>query len=416
MFDNHNSRINCCVDSFEHSSIFSPASSTIRRHPSWPITSPERASHTRPTRSTLQLAILAIAHTTFGRSTKNVAALTIGSKIYSQSLAATNLTLRSSWRVVMDGVILTVLHLSHFENSMTQKAQSVTEDIEIIAANAFNHLMARFTSHENAGSELDKITRRHLVRSLLLRSMPIPSWLKNRSIFGEIGSSLVPDQCLVEVADLRYCVNHISIGLDDIPASESGQIVTKVRGVLVPAQELEMKLVKWAKEIPMMDYWSTFRVRDDEEEPGANDIFDQTVHLYPSISHAAMWAQYRAIRLHVNEIILKVFHREIESSNPDTKFYKNIVRLNMEKLALDFSASLQFVLGWVELGRTGMKMIRKGRRDAVKASTASLFCWPLTVSTMISEIPEQHRSYLKSRLRDVSELVDDGVLETIAHL
>ncbi|TGO44631.1 hypothetical protein BOTNAR_0777g00030 [Botryotinia narcissicola] len=446
MFDNHNSRINRCVDSFEHSSIFSLASSTIRRHPSWPITSPERESHTRSTRSTLQLAILAIAHTTFGRSTKNAAALTIGSKIYSQALAATNLALRSSERVVMDEIILTVLLLSHFENSMTQKAQFVTEDIKIIAAKAFNHhdgaiaiLNLRLqrqqeqyrplcsilqthtsnssTSHENAGSELDKITRRHLVRSLLLRSMPIPSWLKNGSIFGEIGSSLVLDQCLVEVADLRYCVNHISIGLDDIPASASGQIATKVRGVLVLAQELEMKLVKWAKEIPMVDYWSSFRVRDDDDDkPGANDIFDQTVHLYPSISHAAMWAQYRAIRLHVNGIILKVFHREIESSNPDTKFYKDIVRLNMKKLALDFCASLPFVLGWVELGEIGMKMIRKGRRNAVRASTASLFCWPLTISTMTFEIPEQHRTYLKSRLRDISELVDDGVLETIAHL
>ncbi|TGO12150.1 hypothetical protein BPAE_0861g00010 [Botrytis paeoniae] len=129
-----------------------------------------------------------------------------------------------------------------------------------------------------------------------------------------------------------------------------------------------------------------------------------------------MWAQYRAIRLHVNDIILKVFHSEIEPSNPDTKFRKDIIRLNMEKLALDFCASLPFVLGWVELGGTGMKMIRKGRRNAIKASTASLFCWPLTVSTMVSEIPEQHRSYLKSSLRDVSEIVDDRVFETIAHL
>ncbi|TGO44099.1 hypothetical protein BCON_0603g00030 [Botryotinia convoluta] len=321
----------------------------------------------------------------------------------------------------MDEVFLTVL-LSHFESSVTQKAQFVAKDIKVIAAKAFTHhdgaiAIDSSTSHENAGSELDKITRRHFVLSLLLRSMPIPSWLKNGSVFGEIGSSLVLDQCLVEVADLGYCVNHVSIGLDGISARESGQITTKMRGVLVLAQELETKLVKWAKEIPMVDYWSTFRVTvDDDDEPGANDIFDQMVHLYPSVSHAAMWAQHRAIRLHVNDIILKVFHSKIESSNPDTKFHKDIIRLIMEKLALDFCASLPFVLGWVELGGTGMKMIRKGRRNAVKASTASLFCWPLNVSTVVSEIPEQHRSYLKSRLRDVSELVDDGVLETIAHL
>lgn len=445
LVNNHNSQINYCVASSQHSSLFSLASSTIRRHSSWSISTPEQASHTRSTRSTLQLAILAIAHTTFGRSTKNVAALSIGRKIYSQALAATNLALGSSERVVMDEVILTVLLLSHFENSVTQKAQCITKDIKIIAAKAFKHhdgaiaiLNLRLQhqqesyrslcsscsthtsnsriSHENAGSELDMITRRHLVRSLLLRSMLIPRWLKDGRIFGEIGSSLVLDQCLVEVADLRYCVDHISIGLDGISASEFGQITPKMRSVLLLAQGLEIKLVKWAKEVPMVDYWSTFRVTVDDDEPDANGIFDQTVHLYPSISHAAMWAQYRAIRLHVNDIILKVFHSEVESSNPDTRFHKDIVRLNIEKLALDFCASLPFILGWAELGGTGMKMIRKERRNAVKASTASLFCWPLTASTIISEIPEQHRSYLKSRLRDVSEIVDDGVLETIAHL
>ncbi|KAF7906900.1 hypothetical protein EAF00_001178 [Botryotinia globosa] len=165
----------------------------------------------------------------------------------------------------MDGVILTVLLLSHFENSMTQKAQSVTEDIKVTAAKAFNHhdgaiviLNLRLqrqqeqyrplysiipthtsnsnTSHENAGSELDKITRRHL-------------W-----------------------AD--YYKGAQRIGTSTRVGNEVGQ---------------------WAREIPMMDNWNTFRVRDDDEDPGANDILDQTVHLYPSISHAAMWAQYRAI-------------------------------------------------------------------------------------------------------------------------
>ncbi|KAF7893431.1 uncharacterized protein EAF02_000969 [Botrytis sinoallii] len=139
MFTSHNSRINCCVGSFQHSSIFSLASSTICRLSSWTIASPEQASHAISTCSTLQLAILAIAHTTFGRSTKNLAALSIGSKIYSQALAATNLALRNSERVVMDVVILTVLLLSHFENSVTQKAQFVAKDIKIIAAKAFNY-------------------------------------------------------------------------------------------------------------------------------------------------------------------------------------------------------------------------------------------------------------------------------------
>ncbi|KAF7959261.1 hypothetical protein EAE96_002775 [Botrytis aclada] len=318
VFGTHNSQVNGCVDSFQHSSIFSLASSTVRRFSSWPITSPEQASHAKSTRFTLQLAILAIAHSTFGRSTKNLAALSIGNKIYSQALTATNLALRNVEKVVMDEVILTVLLLSHFENSVTQKAQSVANDIRIIAAKTFihhddaiamlnlrqqhqqesdrsrysilsTHVADFSTFHENAGSELDKTTRRHLVRSLLLRSMPIPSWLKNGSIFGEIGSSLVLDKCLVEVADLAYCLNYFTIGLDGISARESGQTTTKLRGVLVQAQELETKLVKWAKKVPMLDYWSTFRVTvDDDDDPGANDIFDQMAHLYPSISHAAM--------------------------------------------------------------------------------------------------------------------------------
>lgn len=439
------SQINYCVGSFHHSSIFSLASSTIRRFP-WPVQSLEQASQDRSTSSTLQLAILAIAHTTFGRSTKNSAALLIGSKAYSQALVAANLALRRIDSVVMDEVILTILLLGHFENSVAQNAQFDARDIKVIAAKAFTHhdgaiailnLRQKYrkepyrsrhkvvpahgndsgTSHKNTGSEIDKIARRQLVRSLLLRSMSIPGWLKNGSLFGEIGSSLVLDQCLVEVADLRYCVNNVSNHLDGISATASRQIAMKMRGVLVLAQELENKLVKWAREVPMVDYWSRFRLTvDDNDDFGSSDIFDQTVHLYPSIGHAAMWAQYRAIRLHVNDIILKAFYIEVEFSNTETKFNQDIIKSNMEKLALDFCASLPFVLGWVELEGTGMKMIRRGRRIAAIASTASLFCWPLTASTIVSEIPEQHRSYLKSRLLDISEIVDDGVLERFAHL
>ncbi|TEY63544.1 hypothetical protein BOTCAL_0154g00120 [Botryotinia calthae] len=437
----HDSQINYCAALFTTPQFSASLRQQFCRSP-WPVQSSEQASQDRSTSSTLQLAILAIAHATFGRSTKNSAALLIGSKTYSQALVAT----RSIESVVMDEVILTILLLGHFENSVAQNAQFDARDIKVISAKAFTHhdgaivmLNSRQkcqkepyrsrhkvvpahgsdsgTSHKNTGSEIDKIARRQLGRSLVLRSIPIPGWLKNGSLFGEIGSSLVLDKCLVEVADLRYCVNNVSNDLDGISATESRQMAMKMRGVLVLAQELETKLAKWAREVPMVDHWSRFRLTvDDDDDSGTSDIFDQTVHLYPSIGHAAMWAQYRAIRLHGNDIILTAFYSEVEFSNSETKFNQDIIKLNMEKLALDFCASLPFALGWVELGGTGMKMICRGRRIAAVASTASLFCWPLTVSTIVSEIPEQHRSYLKSRLLDISEIVDDGVLERIAHL
>ena len=51
---------------------------------------------------------------------------------------------------------------------------------------------------------------------------------------------------------------------------------------------------------------------------------------------------------------------------------------------------------------------------AIRATAASFLCWPLAMATMISGIPERHQHYSRSRLLDVSEMVNDGVLERIA--
>ncbi|TGO81639.1 hypothetical protein BPOR_1073g00030 [Botrytis porri] len=120
------------------------------------------------TGSTLQLASLAIAHTTFGRSTKNLAALSIGT-----AKALTH----------HDGAIALLKLRQQRQQESYQSRHSMLPI----------HVRDSSASHENAGSELDKAAERNLIRSHLLRSMSISSWLKDRSDFGEISSSLVLD-------------------------------------------------------------------------------------------------------------------------------------------------------------------------------------------------------------------------------
>ena len=72
----------------------------------------------------------------------------------------------------------------------------------------------------NCSMELDKLVPRQLMRSLLLRSMPLPSWLQEGSQYGEHGFVLELDCCMVEAVKLRHqasslCVDSASLSTSD---------------------------------------------------------------------------------------------------------------------------------------------------------------------------------------------------------
>lgn len=380
--------------------------------------------------SILSLAIFAVSHATFGRARKNHAALAVGCTKYSKALMKTNLALKDASEATHDEVLLAVMLLSFYENSVMDKTPYVSSrDIQVMASRSFAHhdgamavlnLRRQLDQRTNYSMELDKLVRRQLMRSLLLRNMPLPSWLRDGSQYGEHGFALKLDHCMVGAAKLRHQASSLSADSASPLISDRYDKMVRLRRLLVEAQTLDDVLVIWANSLPTEYWYSTRTLQDDGHVETGNRVFDGTVHIYPTVGHAGMWNRYRALRLIVNDLMLKTLSVLAEFPDPDTESLEEAAKLRIQRLAGDLCASVPCMLGLIKTHHvaghdvTVVTKVPASLKIAVKATTASFLCWPLTIATMVSGMPEQHQLYLRNRLLDVSEIVDDGVLERIA--
>lgn len=377
--------------------------------------------------SILSLAIAAVAHATFGRAQKSHAALTLGGANYSKALVKANSSLKDANEVTQDEFLLAAMLLSFYENSVMNRMSAVSgRGIRNLASKSFAHhdgamailkLRQQLDQRTDWSLQLDKLVRRQLIRSLLLRSMPIPVWLQNGSQYGEDGYALGLDQCMVEAAELRHQAS--TLALETVALWPANNLAT-VNRLLAEAKVLDEALAAWADDLPLDNWYNTCMVEYSGRAECDNMVFDKTVHNYPTVGHAGMWSRYRALRLTVNDIIFKALFVLATTSDYDVKSQGEAAKVRVRHLADDLCASVPYMLGLIEIrnvdGHEVAVVIKTppSLKLAVKATTASYLAWPLSMSTMVYAIPEPHQIYLRKRLLDVSELVDDGVLERLA--
>ncbi|KLJ12977.1 hypothetical protein EMPG_12076 [Blastomyces silverae] len=386
--------------------------------------------------SILSLAIFAVSHATFGRAWRSYASLAAGGNQYSKALEKTNLALQSSSHATDDDVLLAIMLLSFYENSVTNKRSSPASShaIQTWASRSFAHhdgalavLRLRRQRQQRTGAALalDKLVRRQLMRSLLLRSLPLPSWLEDGFEYGEYGFALELDTCLVDVAKIRHRAKTLFADFANNSLSErcDKEEEALLRRFLGEAYALDGTLLSWTKNLPLENWYTTHTVKDHGQAEIHSRVFSSTVHIYPTVGHAGMWNRYRALRLAVHDTIRQALCilDGLVGSNGTTEPLVKAVKVTTEHLSDDICASVPYMLGLVETGSAIADDViiadpPASTKRTVKATTAALLCWPLATAAMVSGIPEKNQQYLKSCLLEVSEIVDDGVLERLAAL
>ncbi|OAX84227.1 hypothetical protein ACJ72_01413 [Emergomyces africanus] len=382
--------------------------------------------------SILSLAIFAVSHATFGRARKCQTSLTVGGGQYSQALVKTNLALHNVSHATDDDVLLAIMLLSFYENSVMDRATSLTSSqaIQNWASRSFAHhdgalavlkLRRQAPQRTRSALVLDKLVRRQLTRSLLLRSISLPTWLEDGSEYGEHGSALELDNCLAEVAKLRDRAQRIFTNFPNISQSVGCDKRAIIHQLLKEAHTADSALLSWTDNLPLEEWYSTHPVKENAHDVANGGVFGSTVHIYPSVGHAGMWNRYRALRLGVNDIIIRALSTlaGMTDSNGANEPLAKSVKLTMLQLSDDVCASVPYMFGRVQPGgATGGEVTitasPASSKIAVKATTAALLCWPLATAAMVAGIPEKHEQYLTNCLREVSEIVDDGVLERLA--
>lgn len=376
--------------------------------------------------SILSLAIHSVSHATFGRARRSHSALTVGRKKYSNALVKTNVALKDREEVTRDEVLLAVMLLSFYENSVLEKSEPLENSspgIQGFASKSFAHhdgamavlnLRRQLSERSRNSVDLDKLVRRQLIRTLLLRSMPLPMWMRDGKHYGEEGVALDLDRCMVDVAELRSRTSFLSLSHVEIDE-------TRLRSLLTEAEELDKQLLCWADALPQDSRYMTRIVRNDKAFDIGDKILDDTVQIYPTVGHAGMWNRYRVLRLITNDIILKILaFLPSLALFPPLSSPASSIKVKIHSLANDLCASIPYMLGLIELDQiVGQEIAVVGRvavsrKSPVKATEASFLCWPLVMSTMVDGIEGRQKEYLKKRLLEVSEIVNDGVLERVA--
>ncbi|KAL8973536.1 MAG: hypothetical protein Q9197_002223 [Variospora fuerteventurae] len=381
-------------------------------------------------RSVLSLAISAVSHATFGRAQRSHFASAAASTQYSRALVKANMALSDANEATQDDTLLAVMLLSFYENvALKTTSDSASQDMESMSARSFAHhdgamamlkLRRQQDQRTKCSFELDKLIRRQLMETLLLRSMPPPSWIQNGWQFGEDGYAHELDYCTVQAAKLRHQAKSLlSDRAHFTPVARPGK-KGSLQSVLAQAETLNDVLIIWANQRPAHDGYRVHTVQDDERSKTGNRILDSTIHVYPSVGHAAMWNRYRAVRLIVHEVRLRISLELAKHAGADTRMLGQNAKQSIESVADDVCASIPYFLGLIGCERVAghdVVVVKKAPPSLnmfVKASEASFLCWPLNELVMISEVPERLVGYAKDRLLDVSEIVDDGVMASIA--
>ena len=388
--------------------------------------------HSQP-QSILGLAILALSHALFGRAQKNPTALTVACTKYSKALVQINLALRDASTSMCDKVLHAAMLLSFYENSVMDKTSHdvSSQGIRGIFSRCSAHsdgamamlkMRRQLKQRTNSSLELDKLVRRSLVRSLILRSIPLPAWLRDGSQYGERGSALELDRCMVKASELRNQVSNLHVDFATLSMLDGYDEMVRLYRLLAEAQTLDHVLVTWANDMPIESRYITHTISDDQRVDISYMLHDAMVHIYPTAGHAGMWNYYRAVRFIVNDVVLKTL--AVIAGSPDSdmeslKALEEAAKLTVKRLADDLCASVPDVLGLIEMHHvepdfTVVTKIPPSLDRSGKAITSSFLCWPLTIAATVCGIPEQHQRYLRDRLLDVSEIVNDGALERIA--
>lgn len=256
----------------------------------------------------------------------------------------------------------------------------------------------------------------HQVRTCILRGQPVPHFLRDGGVYGEVGPALELDNLMVRTALLRAR----SLASSLAAGSPMNDCVISLNSLVSLAEELEAELVRWPIDLP--HEWRSCVYSLAKDNPWPKDFcYQDLVHSYTTHAHATAWNRYRATRLIVNSIRTRALARLLQSpmdTGPliiEQQCTENI----MDPLARDICASVPFFFSkpYVSDVPSPPSLISTRESSQVEPKIlpklAVFLAWPMTVAVSTGGISAQYQQWLKKKLETVAASLGDSVLESV---
>ena len=260
----------------------------------------------------------------------------------------------------------------------------------------------------NTATSIIKQTRRGLIRSSLLRNLPLPDWMLDGSRFGEHDLELDYDRIVVRITNLHYA----SAGLQQ----KSGLQIAKAEELNNEARELDKALQDWAAQMPSTCSYQRHILPEPNPWPRRH-FYSSIVYSYSRPGYAAVWSQYFAARMLINSTRLRFL--ELSRPNPVVDFTHEQQRqecISQLKAMTDSLAStIPFCLERFKADNPTSPIrqtsVTLNTHEEIKPYLASSVVWPLTIASSLEGIDVRQQLWFRYELARLGRITGDGVLE-----
>ncbi|KAF7551773.1 hypothetical protein G7Z17_g4801 [Cylindrodendrum hubeiense] len=372
----------------------------------------------------VDLAVSSLALAIFSRTQHNPTAAKEASSRYGRLLRVaqeqiTQVRIQKLSDKGLDECLLTVVLMAWYETT-THRPASLTLNASLISLHSWSHhdgAMAILKiwndswSH-NAPSSIIKQARRGIVRSALLRNLPLPNWIWNGTRFGEHDLDLAFDSILVRVVNLRHAFK--------VAEQKKRLQVVNAEYLSSEAQELDEACRKWESQIPTE--WSYRQhMIPDSKSWSEKEFYSSTVYSYACHGYAAVWMQYFGVRLLLDSTRLGLLQLTYPRQTVDLEFHREHGELTaqLRENSESLSSTIPFSLGRFKLDRVGALDWSHGGEleltlcvdDEIRPALALPAVWPLTMGSSIGSIEPKQETWFRTQLKRLGSVLGDGALE-----
>lgn len=253
--------------------------------------------------SALHSALLARSYAVCGRVRRDARMTSASMALYFGAISKIKEALLDPVDAFSDDVLLTTMVLSSYDNTLS----TYTGDLGMAPSFQLSRRMLQSFSHHDGATallrlrrsnpaqpadlNLDKLVRRQVLRSALLRRRGIPEFLEYGEIFGESGVLLGLDRHMAQLIKIQRYAGMLRPHYEATQIHGGSLNRELLSMLLIELQRLDQDMVSWTRKLSPEWSCTFLQASKVNEEPGS------TIHSYKSVGHAAIWNRHRAVRI-----------------------------------------------------------------------------------------------------------------------
>jgi hypothetical protein len=269
-----------------------------------------------------------------------------------------------------------------------------------------------FACRQQATSVI-KHSRRGIIRSHLVRNVPLPEWVKDGASFGEHGSELEHDRIVVRIANIRHQVSMLLKEAAN-PRSILRNVASRAEELNEEAHDIDRTMEIWASTFPRTWYHQIHTLIMDRSS-STEDFYTSTVHSYANPIDGALWAQYYTMRMLINSTRLRVLEMIHSKLNDSVLKQQWECTSRLRSMANNLASSIPFLLQRFKVENhlcSDQTLVTLNTKEEVRPYMANLVIWPLNVAASINDLDAKQKEWFRSKLSQLGRLVGYGNIES----